>query len=485
MTSNPQQDAESGSEHPIPLVVDLDGTLVCTDLLLESVFLLAKRKPLSLWRLPFWLARGRAFLKRRLAEEAMPDVHGIPYHPELLANLMQEKRQGRQLVLASAADERVARAVTQELDLFDTVFASDGETNLSGQQKRDRLVGEFGAKGFDYAGNSRRDLPVWRAARKAILVRPSHGLSKAVAESTEVERVYVQEHSGLLTYLRALRPYQWIKNVLVFVPLAAAHQLYEWSLLTQALLAFAAFSLCASAVYLINDLIDLPADRGHPHKKQRPLASGQLPIARAAASIPLLLAVAASLGMLLPPGFLGVLGFYLVLMLAYSLRLKDQPIVDVLVLAGGYALRVMSGALAVAIAPSPWLLAFCIFLFFSLALIKRYAELATMSSLNGGHGRARAYVAEDSNLLASFGVASGYLSVLVLALYIGTDHVSRPYGRYEFIWLFCILQLYWISYLWLMAHRGRIHDDPLLFALKDNGSRILLLIMAATLLLVI
>jgi 4-hydroxybenzoate polyprenyltransferase len=271
----------------------------------------------------------------------------------------------------------------------------------------------------------------------------------------------------------------------VFVPLAAAHQLYEWSLLTQALLAFAAFSLCASAVYLINDLIDLPADRRHPHKKERPLASGQLPIAPAAASIPLLLAVAASLAMPLPAGFLGALGFYLVLMLAYSLRLKDQPVVDVLVLAAGYALRVMAGALAVAIAPSPWLLAFCIFLFFSLALIKRYAELATMSSLNGGHGRARAYVAEDANLLASFGVASGYLSVLVLALYISTDHVSRSYGRYEFIWLFCILQLYWISYLWLMAHRGRIHDDPLLFALRDSGSRILMVIMAATLLLVI
>jgi len=236
-----------------------------------------------------------------------------------------------------------------------------------------------------------------------------------------------------------------------------------------------AFSLCASSTYLLNDLLDLPSDRRHPHKKDRALAAGRLPLGHALALIPLLLAGAVAVGLLLPWAFLGVLALYYVLTLSYSLRLKDMVILDVLALAGLHAMRVMAGAAAVSIPPSAWLIAFCVFLFFSLAMIKRYAELVVMRTIDGAHAHARAYELEDSELLAALGGASGYLSVLVLALYIS----ETADGRHELIWLVCVLLLYWISYMWLMAHRARMHDDPLVFALRDKVSRILIVLMAA------
>jgi 4-hydroxybenzoate polyprenyltransferase/phosphoserine phosphatase len=484
MTDIELEVSDDQNERPVPLVVDLDGALLGTDLLVESCFLLAKRNPLRLLQIPLWLAQSPAALKRHLAHEAMPDVQTLPYHAELLAHLDAEKSRRRPLILITGANEEVARAVADKLGFFDRIFASDGTTNLSDDRKRERLVAEFGERGFDYAGHSGRDSPVWAAARRAILVGPEATLRGAAAGTTSVERVFQDGRFRPLAALRALRPHQWLKNALVFLPVAAAHQLYATGPLAQAMLAFVAFSLCASSVYLFNDLLDLPSDRRHPQKKHRALASGQLPMMHAIAMMPLLLLAAGAVALTLPLHFLAVLGFYWVLMLAYSLGLKDLPIMDVLVLAGGYALRVFAGAVAVSIVPSPWLLAFCIFLFLSLALIKRYAELATMRSIDGEKGRARAYLMEDSNLLAAFGSASGYLAVVVLALYMNAEPVLRAHDHYEFIWLLCILLLYWISYMWLAAHRGRIHDDPLLFALKDRMSRILIALMAATLLIV-
>jgi 4-hydroxybenzoate polyprenyltransferase/phosphoserine phosphatase len=468
-------------ERPVPLVVDLDGTLIGTDLLLESLFLLARQRPWRLLLVPVWLARGRAFLKRRLAEEATPAVDTLPYRRGLLARLEAERARATPLVLATAADRRVAEEIARHLGLFDHVLASDGVVNLAGPAKRDRLVAEFGREGFDYAGSGRADRPVWEAARRAILVRPTRSLAAAAAGVGEVDCVLDADRPGPALYLKALRPYQWLKNALVLVPLIAAHQLYEAELLLQALLAFVAFSWCASAAYLLNDLLDLPGDRHHPRKKSRPLASGAIPLQHALAMIPLLLAAATAVALLLPAPFLAILALYLGLTLAYSLRLKDVVILDVLLLAGLYTLRVMAGAAAVALAPSPWLLAFCVFLFFSLAMVKRYAELMAMRTIEGARAHARGYLLEDRELLAALGGASGYLAVLVLAIYATSDLAAAPSGQ-VLLWGIGALLLYWISYMWLMAHRARMHDDPLVFALRDRVSRILIGLMAAILL---
>jgi 4-hydroxybenzoate polyprenyltransferase/phosphoserine phosphatase len=477
--------ATARPERELPLAVDLDGTLVATDLLIESVLLLTKQQPLSLLKLPLWLARGKACVKRRIAERVVPDVDTLPYHGELLAHLDAEKRSGRKLVLATASDEIPARAVASKLGLFDAVHASDGITNLGGVAKRDRLVETYGDKGFDYAANSRRDLPVWSAARRALLVNPGRRLADGVARVSEVERVFEKRESELRALVEALRPHHWLKNILVFVPLAASHQFEDIGQFIQAVSAFIAFCLCASAVYVSNDLLDLPSDRHHPHKKDRPLAAGRLPLLHAIGLVPLLLIGAGGTGLLLPPLFLAVIGLYFVLMTAYSQRLKDFAILDVLVLSAGYTLRVLGGAVAVDVAPSAWLLTFSVFMFFSLALTKRYSELVIMRSVEGARAHARAYVLQDRELIATLGVASGHVAVLVLALYINSTIAQSLYSHYELIWLVCALLLYWISYLWLMAHRGRMHDDPLVFAVRNRVSLILIILMAGILLIAV
>ena len=463
----------------VPLVVDLDGTLVRTDLLMESFFLLAKKKPLLVLGLPFWLAKGRAQFKHRLAQEVIPDVTTLPYHRELLAYLEAEKRRGRSLVLATGGDVQVAKEVALHLGLFDEVLASDSTTNLTGDEKRRRLVAEFGQEGFDYAANSRRDLPVWAEARQAILVRPSSRLREAVRKSGKLGPVFEDRSSPLPTYLYALRAHHWLKNILVFVPLAALHQLNQFVLLAQTMVAFVAFSLCASSIYLFNDLVDLPDDRRDPHKRERPLASGDLPIGHALLLLPLLLFGAAAAGLLLPPLFMAILGIYWALMLAYCLRLKDLAIVDSLVVGVGYALRVVAGAVAVEVGVSARLVACCLLLFFSLALLKRYAEMVALCSREGARGRVRAYQVEHMHMIAAVGVALSFAAVLVLALYVGEE--QSLYARYQLIWLFCLLLLLWIGHMWLMAYRGRIHGDPVAFVLKDRASRGFALLMLAVL----
>jgi len=485
MVSRPTKLAMDRSDATTPLVVDLDGTLITTDLLVESLLLLAKQHPHLLLKLPSWLAGGKAHFKRKVAEHVLPDVDTLPYSADLLAYLSEEREHGRRLILASGADERLARQVAGKLGLFEAVYASDGRHNLSGEHKRDLLVETFGEGGFDYVGDSHKDLPVWRAARRAVLAQPDRGLQDRVAATTEVDRVFAPKGATFSALVETLRPHHWLKNTLVFVPLAAAHRLYDFPLLVQAVLVFIAFSLCASTVYVINDLLDLPSDRHHPHKKNRPLAAGRAQPLQALAMVPLLILLAAGIGLLVSPLVVAILGFYLALMLAYSQRLKDVAILDVMTLASGYTLRILAGAVAVAIHPSPWLIAFSGFLFFSLALTKRYSELMTMRTVDGTKAHARAYVLQDRELIAALGVASGHVAVVVLALYINSTMAHNLYSRYELIWLVCGLLLYWISHLWLIAHRGRMHDDPLVFALKDWTSRVLLVLMGVVALIAI
>lgn len=471
---------EAQSEPSVPLVVDLDGTLVSTDVLIESCFIFAKKKPLQLFRLPLWLAGGRARLKQRLAREAMPDVHTLPYHREFLAYLRAEKQQGRKLVLATAADEAVAHQVAEELGLFDAVFASDGITNLSGERKRDRLIKEFGINGFEYAGNSFRDRSVWKAARKAIVVRPAASLRSATEKGHEPGRVFEPEATGWRAYLHALRPHHWFKNALVFVPLIAAHQFYNVAMLAQALLAFAALSLCASSVYLLNDLVDLQEDRRHPHKRHRMLASGQLPVAHAAILAPILVLGAVALSLAQPPFFLLIIGAYCFLMLAYCLVLRNLAFWDALALAAGYCLRVVAGSVAVDLGVSLWLLSSVFLLFFGLALLKRYAELISRRLHEQTQGRVRGYAVEDSGRIAVYGCLSSYLALLVFAFYLAA--VAHRHVRYELIWLFYVLLAYSVTHIWLMAGREEISSDPVSFALSDRSIRIFGILMAVTVL---
>jgi len=459
------------------LAVDLDGSLIKTDLLLESVVTLLKQEPWRALLLPLWLLRGKAYLKRQVARRVSMDVTALPYRQDLLDYLTAQRKLGRTLVLATASDRLLARQVADHLGIFDSVLASDGTNNLSGNLKRDRLVSQFGEKGFDYAGNGRCDLVVWAAARKAIVVDPTRSVEVSVARVAEIDHVFQERKKGLRDLIRPLRLQHWLKNILIFLPLLSAHEFFELPLLGKALLAFLSFGCLASGGYVVNDLFDLQADRRHPTKRLRPFAAGDLPLSFALLMAPVLIGVGCLLAVLVSPLFLASALTYLVLTLAYSLYLKRIVILDVIVLAGLYTIRLMAGSAAVAIWPSHWLLAFSVFLFFSLALVKRYGELVVMRRLHGDEAKARGYEMSDGELLAGMGVASGYLAILVFALYITTDTARFLYGRYELMWFLCPLLLYWISHVWLIAHRGKMPDDPVVFAVNDRTSRILILLM--------
>lgn len=461
-----------------PLCVDLDGTLIKTDLLVESFFLLLGKHPLLVLLVPFWLLRGKAHLKQELARRVALDTATLPYHPLFLPWLREQHARGRVLVLATAAAEPLARQVAEHLQLFSQTLATTNSTNLSGQNKAEQLSQRFGERGFDYAGNDRADLAVWKRARQAILVNPARGVHEQAARTAEIAAEFDdRQGEGLKLWFRALRLHQWLKNILIFVPLLAAHRLLETPLLLQAALAYLAFGLCASSVYLLNDLLDLPADRRHPRKRLRPFAAGTIPILAGALAVPTLLTLAFTLAAIaLPAPFFGVLLSYYVLTLAYSLYLKQSVMLDAVVLAALYTLRIIAGAAATAIIPTFWLLAFSMFIFLSLALVKRYAELLALQDLGQSAAQGRGYRIDDLQLLQTLGGASGYLSVLVLALYINSSASQTLYRHPEAIWLLCPLLLYWISRIWLKTHRGEMHDDPVIFAVQDRVSQILTLI---------
>ena len=448
----------------LPLAVDLDGTLVKTDLLTESVLLLMRNQPLYLLLFPVWMLHGRAWFKHQVATRVTLDWSALPWRVHFLEFLRQQRAQGRSLILATGSDMQLAQCAADYLKLFDTVLASDGTVNLCGESKRNCLVSRFGENGFDYAAEGgRQDRAVWSSARKAILIRPD-----------------ADAGTGLAGRLKALRPAHWLKNVLVFVPLLAAHRLLQLDLLEKSLLAFVAFGCCASSGYLFNDLIDLEADRHHPEKRRRPFAAGDLPLSYALTAIPVLLILGALLGALVSGPLLAILLLYFAMSAGYTLHIKRVAVLDVLFLAGLYTVRIMAGSAAAGIWPSNGMLAFTTFLFFSLALVKRYSELVIMQRMDGDGARARGYERNDEELLATMGIASGYLAVLVLALYIATDKAKAFYASRELLWFLCPLLLYWISYIWLTAHRGKMPGDPVAFAIGDRTSRILLLLMVAT-----
>jgi 4-hydroxybenzoate polyprenyltransferase len=450
--------------------VDLDGTLIKSDVLWESLMLLLKRNPLWLFALPIWLLGGRAKMKKEIAARVELDPANLPYHEPFLQFLKTERANGRVLILATAADNRLAQSVAAHLGLFSEVFASDGSLNMRGHNKGHALAERFGVKGFDYAGNSTVDLPVWQEARQAIVVNADDNLTRRAGGLTQVGPVFNAPKSAAMALIRALRPHQWLKNSIIFVPLFTSHKFDDSSVIGSAIMAAIAFCLCASGVYVLNDLCDLEADRHHATKRFRPFASGELPLPVGFFAAPIILCLSAVAAIFISWNFAAVLALYFVLTTSYSWRIKQIVLLDVFFLAGLYTIRLIAGHAATGIAYSFWLLAFSMFIFLSLALVKRFTELKNLRDQNRRESKGRGYTTADLELVAMLGVASGFIAVLVMALYVHSADVEILYAYPNLLLLVCPLLLYWISRVWLLAHRGQLHDDPVIFALKDPSS---------------
>jgi 4-hydroxybenzoate polyprenyltransferase/phosphoserine phosphatase len=455
-----------------PLVIDLDGTLLNSDLRLESWLAFIKRNPLMALAPLKWLSSGKANLKARLAQSMPLDVSVLPYNRAVIELAQREKASGRTIVLATASHHSYAEQVAEHLGIFDRVLASNASINLSGHSKRDLLVSEYGPQGFDYAGNSSDDLPVWQAARQAYVINAPGKVDRQAREHGNVTTVIKRSPVSLQVWLKAVRVHQWSKNLLIFVPLLAGHKLFEPSLLLSGLVAFMCFGLCASSVYVLNDLLDLEDDRHHSTKRSRPFASGQLSIKTGLLIFPFLLVGGlGTAAWFLPLKFMAALLVYYGLTLAYSFALKRYMALDVIVLAALYTLRIIAGALAFASVLTFWMLAFSMFIFLSLALVKRYAELKEARDKGVTQkARGRGYYPDDLEMLSSLGAASGYLSVMVLALYIQDQATAAMYKYPQIIWLACPLLLLWITRIWMLTHRGLMHDDPVVFAIRDRTS---------------
>ena len=451
----------------IPLCVDLDGTLIKTDLFFESLVLFLWKSPWRVLEVLFALLKGRAVCKSFIAQQVMPRFDLLPYHEEVVEYIQSERERGRRTVLVTATHERFAEGVANHLGFFDDVHATTSDKNLKGGKKAEFLKQRYGE--FEYIGDSSADLAVWKSACHAGIVQ-SHPsvVRRALTLHPEATRFSsVRASSGPL---RMLRIHQWVKNFLVFLPLLMAHRVGEFHLLVQAAIAFLLFSMTASAVYIFNDLGDVENDRTHHSKKHRPLAAGDVSIPFAVGSGLTLFVVAFLLSGLLPWRFSLVLAGYFLLTSAYSLRLKKIAVLDVVTLASLYTIRILAGGAATEVAISEWLLTFSLFIFFSLACMKRLSELLGLAKRNLTETVGRGYHADDVEQMAIFGSVSGYLSILVLALYINSPIVSELYAAPSFLWLLCPVLLFWITRIWLLARRGEVHEDPIVFALRDRAS---------------
>ncbi|MCA0042880.1 UbiA family prenyltransferase [Celeribacter litoreus] len=453
------------------LAVDLDGTLLKSDMLYESFWSAASQNWRSALRAVTALADGKAALKRALAQSAPVDVETLPYNAEVLAYIANHRAEGGQVALVTATDQDIADRIAAHLGVFDAVYGSDGQRNLKGDKKAAFLVETYGEGGFVYMGDHEADLAVWPRGLSAVTVNAPEALrEKAATLGVPVEHLGSSQRE-YAPYLKALRPHQWLKNILVFLPMMLAQQ-FTLATVAVSLLAFVAFSLVASSVYVLNDLLDLSADRAHPRKCKRPFAAGSLPIAHGSFLAAGLFGGGLILSLLAGPAFLFVLLSYYAMTTAYSFYFKRRMVIDICVLAGLYTMRIVAGGVAAAIPLSMWLLAFSIFLFFALAAVKRQAELVDNMKEGKLGPTGRGYHVEDLAIISQMAIGAGYISVLVLALYMNSDQVVLMYPNPEILWGICLVLLFWVSWIVMKTHRGEMHDDPIIFAVKDRISRI-------------
>lgn len=461
----------SASSKKRPLCVDLDGTLVATDTVAESFLGLLKTAPWKIFGLILALLSGRPRFKRYLARNAPVDPTMLPYREEVLDEMRLARGAGRPVLLVTASDQMTADAIAGHVDLFDEAIGSDGVKNLKARRKAEFLVSRFGVGGFQYLGDSRADLPVWKAANEATLVAASSGTRRSAEHLVEKVTVLSERPTKWKAVIKELRPHQWAKNVLLFVPLYFSYQYTNLSLLFTAVMAFLSFSFCASSIYVLNDLADLSSDRQHRTKRERPLAAGALSIPEGIALSIFSLALAVALAaVFVSPIFVVVLLGYVALTTAYTFVLKQKMIVDVLALASLFTYRVMAGGIAVDVQLSPWLLAFSIFFFTSLAFVKRYSELIQIKGDHSESLKGRNYVRADIPIVTAAGPSAGLLAVLVFALYINSPATTAYYSRPQALWAICLVLVYWIMRIWFLAARDQMHDDPVLFAVKDRIS---------------
>lgn len=465
--------------HQIPLFVDLDGTLVKSDILLESVLILLKRNPLYLFLLPFWLLRGRANLKHQLAQRVEVPCDLLPLNPELLAYLHDQRVAGRTITLISASNETAIRGIAARVGVFDAVIGSSATTNLRGEEKLARIQQECATDKFAYAGNSSADLPIWAHATEVLLVNCSKSTSDSLLDRAKDILQFDTARSAFRCFVRAMRPHQWLKNGLIFIPLVLSHQLGNFTLLVQATIGFVSFSLCASSVYLLNDLLDLNSDREHPRKRLRPFASGDLPLLYGFIGAPLLLVAAVLIALPLPLDFLYVLAFYWVVTCLYSFWFKRLLIIDTITLAALYTLRIIAGSAAIGVVTTNWLLAFSLCLFFGLALLKRFTELTHVQTEGRHEISGRAYTVASLRAISIAGACSSLLAVVVFAFYINAPDITELYSMPSLLWLICPLLLYLVGRIWSIAHQGKLNEDPILFAIADRRSQLATILCAA------
>ena len=469
-SENPKQHGSdvTGDGDVMPLVVDVDGSLIAGDLLIEGIARMLADSALNLFVLPFRLAKGRAACKRWVANatELLPSA--MVLNPAVLNEIASAKSAGREVWLASASDATAVAPLAEHIGVTG-FLASDGRVNLAGEAKAAALVERFGESGFDYIGNERRDLAVWKRARRAIGVGLSGRLQRDVRALDPEARFLSGPGGDALDYLWALRPHQWVKNVLVFVPLVAAHEA-EADRYLVAVALFVALSACASGTYLFNDLLDLPHDRRNDAKRHRPMAAGRTPLLTMIGIGTALVAGSTILGFCLSITAGLCILLYLMVTFAYSMWLKRLVLVDIVVLALLYGIRILAGAAPLSITPSPWLFAFTMFIFLALAIVKRQRELKAVLDAGRSATGGRAYRSEDLPVMAALGAASGIAAVVVLALYVQSPEVNGRYGQPEFLWLICPLLVYWLGRMVVLANRGLVDDDPVVFALRDRAS---------------
>lgn len=460
------------------LVVDLDGTLLKSDLLFESFWSAFGRDWQSPFRSALYMFQGKASLKRYLAQAADVDVKTLPYDAEVISYIKAWRNAGGRVALVTASDENIAREISSHLRLFDEIYGSNGNENLKGERKARFLIDKYGEKQFSYMGDSKADLAVWKHANRAITVNLSQSMQKRAAHvAEEVEHLKTISPS-FASFFAAIRPHQWVKNALVFLPMFAAHQT-QWPIFFLSLLAFISFSLISSSVYVLNDLLDLKSDREHPRKRMRPFAAGRIPIAAGTWMSAGLLAIGSAIAVFLGPAFFSVMAVYYVLTTAYSLFLKQRIVVDIFVLAGLYTLRIVAGGVATSIPLSVWLLAFSIFFFLSLAAVKRQVELVDNVKQGKSTVSGRGYHVDDLPVITMISLSAGYVAVLVMSLYINSPVVVELYASPAGLWGVCAILLYWITRTVMLAHRGEMHDDPVVYAATDRLSQLCFLVIIA------
>ena len=456
-----------------PLCVDLDGTLVKSDTLIDSLLLLARTRPHLAPALFVRVLRGKAALKAFVTDNVSLDVQHLPYNRKLLEYLNEQRRMGRPIYLATGADVRIAERVAEHLGIFAGVLGSDGTTNLTGSSKLAGLRSRLGATEFDYIGNDTPDLPLLAGAAEAMVANPSRRLRSRLRARHIAPARSFEEHSPLFSSaLKAVRPHQWTKNLLIFLPLLLAH-IVATPRLIAAFIAFACFCLAASAAYIVNDLLDIDADRRHAQKRHRPFASGDLGAFAGSGLAAAFLALAFAGARFLPVAFSGWLVLYLATTLAYSTILKRYALADVLVLSGLYTLRLLAGAAATGTHISPWLAGFSVFLFFSLAIVKRVAELENLSTRGAAPHNGRGYLVADLNQLQTFGTSSAFAAVVVFTNYISSSEVVTLYHHAQRLWIIMPFMILWLCRVWLLASRGLLNEDPIVFALTDRQSLII------------